>query len=102
MEDREVQVRIILPSWNNVLGGYSCAKQWCETAPGHACGCPACLSAAGLTLVYDIDDFRSTNVEEDRLRYEWLWRRRVVPEKTARLVRELIVPGYPGALRDRE
>lgn len=97
----EIQVRIILPSWNNVLGGYGCAKQWCEQAPGHACGCPKCLAGAGLTLVYDVDDYRSTTDEGDRFRMEWTWRRRVVAEKTALLVKELIVPGYPGAVRDR-
>ena len=89
MSDESLEVRMLLPTWNSLLGGYPCAVEWCADNPGHACGCPKCLHEKGQTLVYDHTDTR----EEVPL---WQRRKRVVKERTALLVAETIVAGYPG------
>ncbi len=89
--DESEVVRFLLPKWNELLGGFSCAALWCDAHPAFVCGCPKCLHADALTLIFVGDDY-------DNLRDQRIFWKKVVAEKVALLIPELIVPGYPGAL----
>ncbi len=58
------------------------------------CGCPKCCAADGLTALYCVDDF-VPGVHP----CGW-WPKVVCTEKLAMLVKERIVPGWPGAQED--
>ncbi len=61
---------------------------------GLSCGCPVCCASVGLTAVYCVDDF---DPDVEPLGY---WPKSVCTEKLALLVRERIVPGWPGGKDD--
>lgn len=84
--------RVLLPHWNEILGGYSCAKLYCDAHPAFECGCPICLHHEGLTLIFVGDDW-------DTLRDKRIFWKKVCPEKVALMAPELIVPGYAGSLK---
>lgn len=58
--------------------------------PGQRCGCPDCLANRGMTAVYTTQDFMPGVIP---LGY---WQKSACSEKLARLVKERIVPGWPG------
>lgn len=89
-DESEVR-RVLLPRWNELLGGYSCAENFCDAHPAFECGCPKCLHKDAMTLIFVGDDF-------DNLRDKRIFWKKVVAEKVALMIPELIVPGYPGAL----
>ncbi len=57
---------------------------------GGTCGCPECCAANGCTALYAVEDFEP-NVHP----CGW-WPKVVCTEKLATLVKERIVPGWPG------
>ncbi len=86
--------RYILPAFSEILGGYACAREYCENTPGFVCGCPPCLHAMSATLIYAGEDWQRVT-KEGEIHQDW--GRVVVSEKAALAVRDRIVPGYPGA-----
>ncbi len=87
--------RYILPAFSEILGGYGCAREYCENTPGFVCGCPECLHSAAATLIYSGDDWQEQSAVGEPKHRDW--GRVVVSEKSAKNVRDRIVPGYPGA-----
>lgn len=87
----EPAIVLVLPTWNGVLGGYGCAREWAQYCLSFFCACPKCLAEKGMTLVFDPEDFETEGLGRQQ------WRRYPCSEKLARLVPERIVPGYPGA-----
>lgn len=85
--------RYILPAFAEILGGYGCAKLYCEESPGFECGCPSCLSSVGKTLVYNSGDYIDGGKTHD-------WARHVVSERLGMMVPERICPNYPGWLEE--
>ncbi len=83
-----------------VLGGQAmdgqtfCHFNWCNQRHQLHCGCPACLSVDGLTLIYHVEDWK----QDAEMKYTW--RKRVVALSTAKLASRLIVEGYPGSPQD--
>ncbi len=55
------------------------------------CGCPECCARLGYTAIYTMEDFKP-GVEP----LEW-WAKALCKEKLGLLVRDRIVPGWPGA-----
>lgn len=58
---------------------------------GCVCGCPVCCAKKGLTAVYIAVDFK------EGVRPLGYWGKVVCTEKLALLVRERIIPGWPGS-----
>jgi len=77
------------PPIENSLINLWCLKDILEMRD-RACGCPVCCAESGLTALYCVDDF-----EPGVYPLEW-WPKVVCTEKLARLVKERIVPGWPG------
>jgi hypothetical protein len=85
-------IQVILPAYAELLGGFSCAREFCEDHTGFRCGCPTCLHEKGETLILDAPDVEHTEMPKAQQA------RRVVSEKLGKMVPKLVVPGYPGSL----
>ncbi len=59
---------------------------------GLVCGCPTCCAKKGLTAVYLEEDYRPG------VRPLGYWGKVICREKLALLVKERIVPGWPGSV----
>ncbi len=61
---------------------------------GQSCGCPTCCASVGMTAVFAVSDYIP---DVHPLGY---WAKSVCSEKLALLVKERIVPGWPGGADD--
>ncbi len=85
----EKKISFLLPCYVG-SGGWSCAREFCQTSPELECGCPSCLGKSGLTLTWDIEDYNTETDLQDH------WRKRIVALRVGRFAPHLILPGYPG------
>lgn len=71
-----------------------CLREVLVHVERHECGCPECCAATGRTAVYTVEDFRPG------VRPLGWWAKVICSEKLALLVKERIVPGWPGGKDD--
>jgi len=72
-----------------------CLAEVLDHIPGEFCGCPKCCADTGTTALYTLQDFKAG---VHPLTY---WSRCICKEKLALMVRERIVPGWPGSAEAR-